>query len=101
MKRKTAMPKKIPGQLVRLTVRDYQLLLEAVRMADAWKGSKMPEDWPEFEEVSNMRWNTLFKIREAVYTRRMKRECPHGVKLDECMVCNDGTDPHIAKESEK
>ncbi len=64
------MAKKEPGQLVRLTVRDYQMLREACVMADGWRGGKMPEDWPEFDQMSEDRWNSLFKIRTAVYPKR-------------------------------
>jgi hypothetical protein len=64
--------KPLPGQMVRLTVRDYQLLREALVMADHEKGGLMPEDWPEFEEMSNERWATLRKIRLAVYPRKQK-----------------------------
>jgi hypothetical protein len=58
------------GQLVRLTVRDYQLLREALVMADHERGGKMPEEWPEFDAWSNERWASLNKIRAAVYPRK-------------------------------
>lgn len=65
-------PKKIPGQLVRLTTRDYCLLLEGLRMAQAWRGGKMPDEWPEFDAMMGERWNALWKIRDAVYPKKPK-----------------------------
>lgn len=64
--------KKVPGQLVRLTQRDYRLLLEALQMAQAWRGGKMPDEWPEFDDMMNERWESLWKIRNAVYPRKVK-----------------------------
>lgn len=61
------------GQLVRLTVRDYQLLREALVMADEWRGSRNAADLPEFNEMSDERWATLRKIRECVYPRKASR----------------------------
>jgi len=61
---------KTTGQLVRLTTRDYCMLLEACRMADQWRGSKMADEIDEFDEMSNDRWRSLWKIRDAVYTRK-------------------------------
>jgi hypothetical protein len=66
--------KREPGQLVRLTVRDYQYLLEACRMADEWRGSRMENEHPEFDEMSRDRWNSLMKIRNAVYPKRKAKE---------------------------
>jgi hypothetical protein len=63
-----------PGQLVRLTVRDYRLLREALVMADGERGGKMPEEWPEFDEMSRERWVALDKIRIAVYPRKRTDE---------------------------
>jgi hypothetical protein len=65
-------PKKIPGQLVRLTQRDYRLLLEACQMAQAWRGGKMPDEWPEFDEMMEERWQALWKIRAAVYPPKVR-----------------------------
>jgi hypothetical protein len=59
------------GQLVRLTMRDYRLLREALEMADHWRGGKMPEEWPEFDQASNQRWQALDKIRVAVQPRKV------------------------------
>jgi hypothetical protein len=61
---------KVKGQLVRLTVRDYQLLREGLVMADHERGGLMPTDWPEFDEFSDERWASLSKIRIAVYPRK-------------------------------
>lgn len=61
------------GQLVRLTTRDYCLLLEALRMAQAWKGSKMPDEFAEFEEMMEERWQVLWKIRSAVYPPKVSK----------------------------
>jgi hypothetical protein len=68
--------KKPAGQLVRLTVRDYQLLREALVMADRDKGGLMPAEWPEFDEQSHERWTALDKIRAAVYP---PRKLPHEI----------------------
>ena len=66
------MGKKVTGQLVRLTTRDYCLLLQALRMAQRERGGLMPDDWPEFDEMMNERWNALWKIKAAVYPRKIK-----------------------------
>lgn len=65
-------PKKVTGQLVRLTVRDYQLLREGLVMADHERGGLMPSDFPEFDAFSDERWESLKKIRLAVYPRRAR-----------------------------
>ena len=65
---------RLPGQLVRLTVRDYQLLREALVMADHERGGKMPEEWPEFDIMSNDRWAALDKIRKVFQIVKPARE---------------------------
>lgn len=65
--------RRTPGQWVRLTVRDYQLLLDCVRAKQHEKGGMMPEDWPDFEQLMDERWNSLWKIRNAVYISKAQR----------------------------
>ncbi len=42
-------------------------------MADHERGGKMPEDWPDFDAMSDERWDSLTKIRNAVYPPRKVR----------------------------
>jgi hypothetical protein len=40
-------------------------------MANHERGGKMPDEWPEFDEMMDERWNALIKIRKAVYPKRV------------------------------
>jgi len=80
---KNADLKKLPGQLVRLTVRDYQLLREGLAMADEWRGSKMADEISEFNEMANERWNALFKIRAALWPTAVFKPDPRTTRLEQ------------------